>query len=130
VRMVSVLELQQLMQLQHCLKPYFKDVDECTLIAPCKNQGQCLNLFGSFECLCPIPYGGFLCEERRFKCSLSSCDLINFSRILTNPETDPCKSYPCSNNGKCKFDAKNMTINCECTRYYDGEHCDERKPEL
>ncbi len=39
-------------------------------------------------------------------------------------EMDPCKSYPCNNNGKCRFDAKNMTINCECPRSYTGEHCD------
>ncbi len=44
----------------------FQDVDECTLIKPCKNDGQCLNLFGSFECLCPIPYVGTTCEDSKF----------------------------------------------------------------
>ena len=51
-------------------KPGFKssdcsqDVDECRLF-PCKNNGKCINTFGSFKCECnDSNFNGVLCESR------------------------------------------------------------------
>ena len=40
---------------------FFLDVDECTLVEPCHNNGTCVNAFGSFSCMCAETFTGHLC---------------------------------------------------------------------
>ena len=49
------------------------DIDECEC-SPCVN-GQCSNLFGSFECLCNSGFTGDLCDERDTATSASAQEL-------------------------------------------------------
>lgn len=37
------------------------DIDEC-LTSPCRNGGECVDLIGKFNCICPVGYFGTLCE--------------------------------------------------------------------
>lgn len=37
------------------------DIDECAT-SPCRNGGECVDLIGKFNCICPLGYSGSLCE--------------------------------------------------------------------
>lgn len=39
-----------------------KDVDECLLYSPCKNDGLCINTHGSYRCKCMNGFAGHNCE--------------------------------------------------------------------
>lgn len=49
----------------------YLDVDECSLASgnPCKNNGKCVNLLGSYKCTCNSGFTGKHCEIGR----LGSC---------------------------------------------------------
>lgn len=37
------------------------DIDECAN-SPCRNGGECVDMIGKFNCICPLGYSGTLCE--------------------------------------------------------------------
>lgn len=37
------------------------DINECA-ISPCRNGGECVDLIGKFNCICPLGFSGSLCE--------------------------------------------------------------------
>ena len=39
---------------------------------------------------------------------------------------DPCIDFECYNDGSCFHDG-NTEPQCNCTKGYEGEHCEERK---
>ncbi|XP_067637731.1 protein crumbs isoform X2 [Eurosta solidaginis] len=81
------------------------DIDECTLgIEYCGGLGRCINLPGSFKCICQDAFCGVYC---------------NF--------TDPCKSgqSPCMNSGICvESCGDEADYTCNCTLGYEGKNCD------
>lgn len=60
----------------HAVTPGCSHRDHC-LSSPCRNGGQCVNLWQSYQCHCPRPYDGQDCEEGRFTltCKTGSCEL-------------------------------------------------------
>ena len=44
------------------------DIDECSLASgnPCKNNGKCFNLLGSYKCTCALGFIGKHCENGKF----------------------------------------------------------------
>ena len=48
------------------------DVDEC-LENPCLNGATCMNLNGSFDCVCAIGYTGQLCDADVDECLENAC---------------------------------------------------------
>lgn len=82
------------------------DIDECTLSDDyCGDMGQCINLPGSFRCICPREVCGAYCNI-----------------------TDPCKSQSfipvCLNGGTCIETCKDTAdYYCNCTEGYTGKNC-------
>jgi hypothetical protein len=70
---------------------------------PCKNDGECLDLGSSFQCLCKEGYTGGLCEIT-----------IDF-----------CLNNPCQNNGRCVSHPKGY--NCVCQDKVVDESCSTGK---
>lgn len=54
---------------------------------PCFNSAQCIDLMGSFTCICDLAYTGFLCEI----------------------QIDFCEENPCLNGGSCSGIVKYLT---------------------
>jgi hypothetical protein len=63
---------------------------------PCKNGGNCINIFGSCYCNCPISYTGQFCEQR-----------------------DCCSSLMCLNGGQCQN--QNGYCFCQCQAGFSGK---------
>lgn len=107
---------------------------------PCINAHECLNLPGSFSCLCLEGWGGATCAENLDDCvgqcrnGASCIDLVNDYRCACAPgytgrdcetDIDECANSPCRNGGECvdmvgKF-------NCICPLGYSGTLCEEAK---
>lgn len=45
---------------------YPTDVDECSLYAPCKNGGTCVDSPGSYACRCPVGWTGDNCTVGKY----------------------------------------------------------------
>ena len=71
------------------------EIMECTG-NPCQNNATCLDLIGSFECVCPPGWNGTLCEV----------------------EIMECNSNPCQNGGTC-VDLIG-SYECQCLPGYEG----------
>ncbi|XP_060645747.1 protein serrate isoform X2 [Drosophila nasuta] len=107
---------------------------------PCINAQECLNLPGSFSCLCLEGWGGATCAENLDDCvgqcknGASCIDLVNDYRCACaagytgrdcETDIDECATSPCRNGGECvdmvgKF-------NCICPLGYSGTLCEEAK---
>ncbi|XP_064548318.1 protein serrate [Drosophila montana] len=107
---------------------------------PCINARECLNLPGSFSCLCLEGWGGATCAENLDDCvgqcknGASCIDLVNDYRCACSAgytgrdcetDIDECANSPCRNGGECvdmvgKF-------NCICPLGYSGTLCEEAK---
>lgn len=48
------------------------DFDEC-MLAPCLNNGSCINTIGSYSCFCESGFNGSSCEELINYCTPASC---------------------------------------------------------
>ena len=58
---------------------FFLDVDECSQMSErCRNDGQCVNVYGGFVCDCREGWTGELCETSAI--GISTCS------SLTNPK--------------------------------------------
>ena len=84
------------------------DINECVTLSPCKHEGVCVNLPGSFRCECPDQFTGELCES---------------FRLIT------CKNEPCKSGAttSCLDEPNPKTGNnftCNCAPGYDGPTCD------
>ncbi|XP_036327522.1 protein crumbs isoform X3 [Rhagoletis pomonella] len=80
------------------------DIDECALdIEYCGGLGRCINLLGSFKCICQDNFCGAYCNL-----------------------TDPCKNgnSPCMNGGTCEEECGDeVDYTCNCTTGYEGKDC-------
>lgn len=81
------------------------DIDECASgIEYCGGLGRCINLPGSFKCICQDSFCGVYC---------------NF--------TDPCKNgegSPCMNGGSClEACGDEADYTCSCKAGYEGKDC-------
>lgn len=107
---------------------------------PCINARECLNLPGSFSCLCLEGWGGPTCAENLDDCvgqcknGASCIDLVNDYRCACAPgytgrdcETDinECATSPCRNGGEC--DDLVGKFKCICPLGYSGTLCEEAK---
>ncbi|GFU48833.1 hypothetical protein NPIL_612961, partial [Nephila pilipes] len=113
-----------------------KCVGPCTE-NPCKNGGTCKDVKNGFECVCPSPYSGKICDTKADPCSLKPCKNggtctakgSNFTCSCKSPYTgskcekvDPCASNPCQNGGTCKVVGSNFT--CSCKSPFNGTKCE------
>lgn len=74
------------------------EIDECQS-NPCKNNGTCIDLIGSFNCNCTAGFNGTQCENN----------------------IDDCPSHGC-NNGTCVDGINNFT--CLCNPGFNGTSCE------
>ena len=74
------------------------EIDECQS-NPCKNNGTCIDLIGSFNCTCVTGFNGTQCENN----------------------IDDCPSHGC-NNGTCIDGINNYT--CDCNPGFSGLSCE------
>ncbi|XP_073818444.1 protein serrate isoform X2 [Musca autumnalis] len=108
------------------------------MMGPCVNARQCINLPGSFSCVCLEGWGGPTCATDFDDCvgqckNGATCrDLVNDYRCLCatgftgrdcESDIDECANSPCRNGGECvdmigKF-------NCICPLGYSGTLCEE-----
>ncbi|KAA0184540.1 hypothetical protein HAZT_HAZT003336 [Hyalella azteca] len=79
-----------------------ENIDECGEEAPCGSGATCYDLYGGYECVCPLGLQGP-------NCSLS---------------VDACSTAPCQNGGTCVGGVDNSTASCSCPRGYEGAHCE------
>lgn len=74
------------------------EIDECQS-NPCKNNGTCIDLIGSFNCTCVTGFNGTQCENN----------------------IDDCPSHGC-NNGTCVDGINSFT--CVCNPGFNGTSCE------
>ncbi|XP_037945488.1 protein serrate [Teleopsis dalmanni] len=111
-----------------------------TTLGPCINARKCINLPGSFSCVCLEGWGGPTCAKNLDDCvgqcknGATCIDLVNdYHCACTNGYTgrdcetdiDECANSPCRNGGECvdligKF-------KCICPLGYLGSLCEEAK---
>lgn len=73
---------------------------------PCQNNGVCqvIENVNDFKCICPLGYGGYLCQQ----------------------VTDACATNKCLNGGKCLKISKDDFI-CKCPQRYTGRYCQQKQ---
>ncbi|KAI9585064.1 hypothetical protein GQX74_006959 [Glossina fuscipes] len=109
-----------------------------TQMGPCINARKCVNLPGSFQCICLEGWGGPTCAKDFDDCvgqcknGATCIDLVNdyhcacatgFTGRDCETDIDECANSPCRNGGECvdmigKF-------NCICPLGYSGTLCEE-----
>ncbi|XP_049304879.1 protein serrate [Bactrocera dorsalis] len=109
-------------------------------VGPCINAQQCVNLPGSFSCVCLEGWGGPTCAQNLDDCvgqcknGATCIDLVNdyhcacatgFTGRDCETDIDECANSPCRNGGECvdligKF-------KCICPLGYSGSLCEEAK---
>ncbi|CDW56947.1 Laminin G 2 and Cadherin and EGF CA domain contai ning protein [Trichuris trichiura] len=77
-----------------------QDLDECQLGRPCKNNGYCENIPGSYRCICEQNFSGRHCEQ----------------------PVDQCSTNPCLNGGTCI--GRPEGHGCICKFAYSGRNCE------
>ena len=89
-----------------------EDIDECTDFPNlCKNNGDCNNFLGSFECNCKSEYYyGQYCERKH---------------VCIDDFSAPLETKLCKHDGKCiiKGDVEENLHECECEYGFEGEMC-------
>ncbi|XP_065372234.1 protein serrate [Calliphora vicina] len=108
------------------------------MFGPCVNARQCINMPGSFSCVCLEGWGGPTCAKDFDDCvgqcknGATCMDLVNdyhcacatgFTGRDCETDIDECANSPCRNGGECvdmigKF-------NCICPLGYSGTLCEE-----
>ncbi|KFD66569.1 hypothetical protein M514_01566 [Trichuris suis] len=76
------------------------DLDECQVSRPCRNNGYCENIPGSYRCVCDQNFSGHHCEH----------------------PVDQCSTNPCLNGGTCV--ARSEGYGCLCKFAYTGGNCE------
>ena len=78
-----------------------EDVLECNQTDLCKNGATCVELEGSFECVCAAGYAGTLCDTM-----------------------DPCFDSQCQNGATCEFlEQETPNFRCDCSSGFTGDKC-------
>ncbi|CAC5388395.1 unnamed protein product [Mytilus coruscus] len=105
--------------------------------SPCKNNGQCVEVFRGYKCICSSEYTGLTCKTLINPCSRSPCK--NNGTCTENgyeykcvcpkgfSSTDcheaPCDNSPCKNQGSCENIGSIRT--CSCKEGYEGTDCEK-----
>ncbi|XP_062121853.1 protein crumbs isoform X5 [Drosophila sulfurigaster albostrigata] len=78
------------------------DIDECAHDEYCGGLGRCINMPGSFKCICQTPFCGAYCNV-----------------------TDPCNTPNiCANGGQCtETCGAEADYSCNCTEGFMGKNC-------
>nr|XP_057922521.1 hepatocyte growth factor activator isoform X1 [Doryrhamphus excisus] len=109
---------------------------------PCRNGGTCIAHTLAFECLCPLPFSGKMCEHK--KCyetihlryyeegeSWGRIYLRNVERCTCSyghircqrVGYTACRSNPCQHDGVCRMIVATGKEVCHCRNGYGGPHC-------
>ena len=64
------------------------DLNECQTQFPCENGAECMNLFGSFMCLCQLGFEGDNCEINRNDCENNQCWHVMLKGRSDNTKSD------------------------------------------
>ena len=121
------------------------DIDECKEGEyPCADNDntECVNSFGSHECICKVGWKGTNCTEERLYCEetpcknggectedhsnengfVCSCLGTGFQGPICDNDILMCDNSPCA-NGQCEELPGSYTCNCAGTGYY-GNFCE------
>ncbi|ELU10834.1 hypothetical protein CAPTEDRAFT_223648 [Capitella teleta] len=83
-------------------------IDECMDnpcdSSPCQNDGTCMALQTTYQCICPLKYSGLTC---------------------TVEQTLACESFPCAEGATC-VDLPGGKFTCTCAGDQQGELCDQK----
>ncbi|KAL2083221.1 hypothetical protein ACEWY4_020994 [Coilia grayii] len=105
------------------------EVDECES-SPCRHNGTCTDLVGSYRCTCPPGFSGMHCEV--------DVDVCAFPNATCPPKTvcldlsdgfrytcrKPCPQHiqPCANEGRCILNNA-TSYSCVCPAGWTGHNC-------
>ena len=106
---------------------------------PCKNDGTCENLPGSFKCTCKDEFVGPTCQDTcndKSDCQnegvcedqngVKSCKCVGtgYEGKKCEINIDECNTnqHECINDGICQDDIG--SYHCDCEGRFDGSHCE------
>ncbi|XP_068721036.1 fibropellin-3-like isoform X1 [Montipora capricornis] len=114
------------------------NVDECRISYPCKNGGRCLDMKGSYICICKSGYKGKNCKTDINECSNNPCKngatCVNlkesyrcdcksgYTGTKCQTDVDECSNNPCKNGATC-VNLKG-SYRCDCKSGYTGSKCE------
>ncbi|XP_062376385.1 protein eyes shut homolog [Sardina pilchardus] len=105
------------------------EVDECDS-NPCRQNGTCSDLVGSYQCTCPPGFFGTNCEMDVDACALPNATCPSKTVCLDLPDgfrytcRTPCPQHiqPCANGGRCILNNA-TSYSCVCPPGWTGHNC-------
>ncbi|XP_072245298.1 protein crumbs homolog 1 isoform X2 [Leuresthes tenuis] len=110
---------------------------------PCLNNGECQDLFNTYNCSCPEGWAGRRCDIFMDACVSNPCIHGNCSvngltyectcefgyvGVDCEEEVDMCENHLCAHGGICLHGPERYT--CLCPENYTGPFCNERIEEV
>ena len=80
---------------------YFTDIDECVLGHNCENGATCINVIGTYTCICPAGYTGPFCFADVNECLHNPC--LNGGTCINNFGSFVCHCRPPFTGKLCEF---------------------------
>ncbi|KAM4739821.1 protein crumbs homolog 1 isoform 2-T2 [Anableps anableps] len=111
--------------------------------SPCLNDGQCQDLFNTYNCSCAEAWAGRRCDVLIDTCASNPCVHGNcsvnglayectcdfgYTGVDCEEEVDVCENHLCANGATCLHGPEKYA--CLCAENYTGPLCNERVEEL